>query len=190
LRKNLKTFFAPGRIDYDGSQLSSNWISNQFGLVGDSLVAFRGACDVKAEHMVDLEDLQAGAKIFSQNMVHFIGEFFDPDLEKGVLRQRLLICVIKEKLEEKGVNLLRQGDDLYLGGGNPRKLSVSVATVSPVSVLIHVGLNVISEGAPVPAVGLDELGVDPEELARQVMEAYLREEESMRQAQAKVKAVK
>ena len=40
----------------------------------------------------------------------------------------------------------RKGDDLFLGEG---KLSVSIATASPVSTLIHLGVNEDASGAPV-----------------------------------------
>src|SRR6478672_598059 len=88
-------------LTYDGRQLAPHWIYRQHDLLGDAVVAFRGACDVKLTEMVDIEDVKASAPIYSPQMVHFIAEFFDLDLEKTVYRQRLLIVTAKEYLEEK-----------------------------------------------------------------------------------------
>jgi hypothetical protein len=80
----------------------------------------------------------------------------------------------------------RDGDDLYL---RDRKLSISVATVSPTSGLIHSGFNARGEGAPVPAIGLEELALDPRRFAEQLLSAYARELESAGEAARKVKRV-
>jgi hypothetical protein len=118
-------------------------------------------------------------------MLHFLCEFFDPDLPKTILRQRLLVAIAAEQLA--GVTgLRRNGDDLYVG---ERKLSVSIATVSPVSSLIHFALNIDPTGAPVPAVGLAELGVEPEQFARRLMTAFAEELESIDAARCKVRPV-
>ena len=80
----------------------------------------------------------------------------------------------------------REGDDLYL---RDRKLSVSVATTSPGSGLIHAGFNVRGEGAPVPAIGMEELGLAPRDFAERLLAAYAAEIEGAHQAGAKVKSV-
>lgn len=180
-------------LTYDGQQLAPHWIYRQHDLLGDAIVAFRGPCEVKLSEMVDIEDVKASAPIYSPEMVHFIAEFFDLDLEKTVYRQRLLIVTAKEVLEERlGVAVQRWGDDLFLTrpkDGQPGKLSVSIATSSPVSTLIHTGFNVKTEGTPVATVGLSELGINPDEFAGEVLQRYTEEVEDIWQARCKVRPV-
>lgn len=177
-------------LKYDGRQLSSLFAFRNFGLQGDSLVVFRGACQVALTEMVDLADVRANAPIYSEDMLHFIIEHFDQDLEKTVVRQRLFIAIIKEVLQDKiGVPLTRQGDDLYLAAN---KLSVSIATASPVSTMIHTGLNISSQNTPVPTVGLADIGVkdgDMLSLGRCIAEAYAEESNSIHLARCKVRGV-
>lgn len=181
-------------IKYDGLQLAPHWIYQSFGLLGDAAVSFRGECEVKITEMVDLEDVRANAPIYSQEMLHFILEFFDNDLEKAVYRQRLLITTIKESLERRDLVVRRSGDDLFLrrSDGTNGKLSVSIATASPVSTLIHTGLNIISEGTPVPTVGLQDLGINGFEiqaLAIEVLGRYAEEVADIWLARCKVRPV-
>ena len=138
--------------------------------------------------MVDIEDVINSEPIYSKYMLSFISEQFGINLIEGVFRQRLLICIIKELLEEKGVFVVRNGDDLMI---NNRKLSVSIATKSITSVLIHTGLNILSEGAPVAAAGLEsELGIiDIKEFAIEVMKRYSAELEDIILASTKVRGV-
>ena len=83
--------------------------------------------------MVDLEDVINNEPIYSKSMLSFISEQFGPNLTEGVLRQRLLITIIKELLDDRGIFDVRKGDALRINGG---KLSVSSATKSVTSVLI------------------------------------------------------
>ena len=181
--------FVEDTIDYTGEQLRSLWALESFGVQGDSIVAFIGKADVTVEHLVDLRDAQGGLGIYSDEMLHFIVEHFDTDLEKAVWRQRLLICIIKEELEQRvrELSLIRRGDDLYFGD---RKLSVSIATVSPVSSLIHTGVNVVGENAPVPACGLHEWDLDARQIGKLVAERYAAEVESIQRARCKVRPVR
>ena len=94
----IKTHWLFKPLTYDGTQLKSKWIQDVSGLEGNVFVAFSGPADVPIENMVDLEDVARNAPIFSESMLHFIIEIFDKDLEKMVLRQRLLIAVIHETL--------------------------------------------------------------------------------------------
>jgi hypothetical protein len=183
----LKTFFARERIDYTGEQLRSHWARGMFGVEGDCIVSFAGACDVKPEFMVDLADLAEGSRIYSPLMLHFIAEHFERDLEKGVLRQRLLATLACEHLRTTtGREITRSGDDLYLG---ERKLSVSIATLSPVSTLVHFGMNILTEGVPVPACGLEELGLGADVTAQRLMEAYVEELSGVESARTRAKPV-
>src|SRR4030095_989557 len=85
------------RINYDGTQIHSLWAYRSFGVQGDSLVAFQGGCEIPFSNMVDLEDVRAKSRIASPLMLHFIAEHFDLDLEKAVLRQRLLAAIVPDE---------------------------------------------------------------------------------------------
>ncbi|MHC4662470.1 MAG: DUF366 family protein [Planctomycetota bacterium] len=175
-------------IPYTGKELRSHWAYVNFGLHGDSIVSFIGECDVKREDLVDLNDALKGSTIFSPSMVHFIVEHFDMDLEKAIFRQRLLCgCARNEVvMKNKTAPVSRWGDDLFLGD---RKLSVSIATITPVSTMIHLGINIETDGTPVPTAGLAELGIKTEPFSERVMEAYAMELDSIRLARAKVRRV-
>ena len=176
-------------IDYDGSQLHSGWIESQTGLTGDTLAAFIGQCDVKPEHMVDLEDLSAGLAIRSNNMLHFIGEFTDRDLEKAVLKQRLLISQIQQLLSQycPTLSLFRIGNDLY--ESHTYKMTISVATTSDVSTLLHAGINIESEGTPVPTKGLHDLNIPPRQFAQEILKEFEEEMKGLTRDLTKVKKV-
>lgn len=184
----MKTKLIEEEIKYIGSQLAPHWIYKNFKLQGDAIVAFIGECEVKLTEMVDIEDVINNEPIYSKLMLSFITEQFGVELVEGVFRQRLLICIIKELLEERGVFVVRNGDDLMING---RKLSVSIATKSTTSILIHTGLNILSEGAPVKASGLtSELGIeDVREFALEVMKRYSEEIEDIKLASTKVRGV-
>lgn len=184
----MKTKLIEEEIKYIGSQLAPHWIYKNFKLQGDAIVAFIGECEVKLTEMVDIEDVINNEPIYSKLMLSFITEQFGVELVEGVFRQRLLICIIKELLEERGVFVVRNGDDLMI---NNRKLSVSIATKSTTSILIHTGLNILSEGAPVKASGLtSELGIENvREFALEVMKRYSEEIEDIKLASTKVRGV-
>ena len=184
----FQTKLIEDEIVYTGEQLRSLWAYRSFGLLGDSAVAFIGPCDVRPDAMVDIEDHREGAAIRSARMVHFIIEHFRPDLALGVARQRILMMIIGDLVNARigRPQIRRRGDDLYDGG---RKLSVSIATVSPVSTLIHAGLNVVTDDVPVSACGLAEYGIDAADLAGAVLDAYARELGEMERARCKVRSV-
>ncbi len=184
----MQVHIAKSPMTYDGTQLSSLFAYKNFAVRGDSVAVFRGPCNVALSEMVDMEDVLAEDRIYSEDMLHFIIEHFDMDLEKTVTRQRLFIALIKERLEAGGIGgIVRQGDDLYRGSD---KLSVSIATLSPVSSMIHIGLNVSSRNTPVPTVSLGDLGVaDALEFGREVAEAYAAELSGIKAARCKVRGV-
>ncbi len=184
----MKTKFIEEEIKYIGSQLSPHWIYKNFKLQGDAIVAFCGECEVNLSEMVDIEDVINNEPIYSKYMLSFISEQFGVNLQEGVLRQRLLMCIIKELLEERGIFVVRNGDDLMIDN---KKLSVSIATKSITSILIHTGLNILSEGAPVKASGLtSELGInDIKTFAEEVMQRYSAEIDDISDAAAKVRGV-
>jgi hypothetical protein len=181
------------QIGYDGRQLAPHWIYRQFDLRGDAAVAFVGPCRVDLSEMVDIEDVKNGDPIYSPLMLHVIAEFFGADLHQTVYRQRLLIVTAKELLEtltERRVT--RKGDDLYLPrtDGERGKLSVSIATQSLISTLIHTGFNIKTEGTPVATVGLGELGIDPIAFGRDLLRGYADEVADIWLARCKVRGVR
>jgi uncharacterized protein len=166
----FETRFLEEELTYDGTQLGSHWIYRKTGKLGDGLVAFLGPADVSLDHMVDLEDVAEKAPIASRRMVHFVGEWFKDSLEVGVLLQHLLVAEIYETLLEGGIKKLRRrGNDIYY---DERKLSVSIATRSPVSVLVHAAVNVTTEGTPIPTSCLGEMGLDGRSFAQTILSRF------------------
>lgn len=184
----MKTKLIEQEIKYEGWQLSPHWIYKNFKIQGDAIVAFKGECDVKLDEMVDIEDVINNEPIYSKSMLSFISEQFNIGLVEGVFRQRLLICIIKEALEKRGISLRRSGDDLFF---NDKKLTVSIATKSVNSILIHTGINIDSNGAPVKACGLEnDLGIsDIEAFANEILEKYSEEIDDIILASTKVRGV-
>lgn len=189
----MKTLFIDDRqITYEGHQLAPHWVYRNFDLLGDVAVAFVGPCRVELGEMVDIEDVKNVAPIYSPLMLHVIAEFFEGTLHQTVYRQRLLIVTAKELLETQiDRRVTRSGDDLYLprADGSRGKLSVSIATASSTSTLIHTGFNIETEGTPVPTVGLGELGIDPADFAAELLRRYAEEVENIWLARCKVRAV-
>lgn len=184
----MKTKLVDKEIKYEGWQLSPHWIYKNFKIQGDATVAFKGECEVKLTEMVDIEDVINNEPIYSKSMLSFISEQFNVGLVEGVFRQRLLICIIKEALERRGIKVVRSGDDLFVDG---KKLTVSIATKSLTSILIHTGVNIDSQGAPVKACGLtNDLGItDIDEFAKEILQHYSEEIDDIILASTKVRGV-
>ena len=184
----MKTLFIDNEIKYEGWQLCPHWIYKNFKLQGDAIVAFVGECEVKLTEMVDIEDVINNEPIYSKLMLSFISEQFNVGLVEGVFRQRLLICKIKEALEKRGFVVTRDGDDLFF---DDKKLTVSIATKAATSILIHTGVNIISEGAPIKASGLqsDMKISDIKDLAQEIMVQYSEEIDDIVMASTKVRGV-
>jgi hypothetical protein len=186
----LQIHLSRERIAYTGEQLQAGWAAVRFGLVRgqDCAAAFLGPCDVDPKYMVDLEDLAAGSRIYSEEMAHIIIEHVGADLEKAVLRQRMLVCLAAERLNShlRSQRIVRRGNDLYDG---ERKLSVSIATASEHAALIHFGINVHTSDFPVPVKGIEDYGIDPRRFAEGLLQAYEAESRSVEGAQRKVRRV-
>ena len=193
--------FLPKKIIYTGKQLASLWAYRKFGLLGDSIVAFIGPCNIPFKLMADVEDVRGQHKIYSSLMLHFIIEHFDCDLERAVLRQRLLTAIVKDILESHiKYKLQRIGDDLYDAKRKTQntavtaianaKLSISIATASPVSTMIHFAVNIETKRTPVKTAGLNDYKVSPKQFALKIMQAYAEEMQGVKQARCKVKWVK
>lgn len=186
----LSTSFSSEPRSYTGLELRPHFLLSELGIRGSALAAFIGPCRVETQHLVDWEDRLAQDRIEAASMVHFLGEFFGADLAQGVLIQRLLMAqmgeILMRDLASSSCKLRREGDDLFVGD---RKLSVSIVTASPVSQLLHVGVNIDPRGAPVPVIGLNELELQPEAFARAVLARFSEEWASMSWACVKVRPV-
>lgn len=173
-------------IAYTGPELRPHYILSKFRIEGSALVAFEGHCHVVTDHLVDWEDRLANDSIQAARMIHFLGEFFGLGLREGVFMQRLFIAQLAEQLAGHGIEVRRDGDDLFVA---ERKLSVSIVTASAVSVLMHTGINIDPAGAPVPAVGLKELAVNTRGFASEALRRFESEWHSIHRATTKVRPV-
>lgn len=184
----MKYVWIEREITYDGTQLRSGWIRERTDLSRDAVACFAGPADVPIENMVDMDDVAENAPIFSPMMLHFIAEHTDGDLALAVARQRLMVSIALEELIRltRNTSIERRGDDIYEGN---RKLSVSIATSSPNSYLIHFALNIMSYGTPVPTKGLADYDIDPRPFGETVSKRYCEEIESMSHAEKKVRPI-
>jgi len=191
----LNTQLLQSVITYDGTQLSPQYILRKAGIMGDGLIAFIGPAQVKITEMVDVEDELGNSPIYSPLMLHFIGEFFHMHLPQGVFLQRLFIATLKDLIADIAKQtsqadwldtLKRDGDDIMIGS---HKLSVSIVTKSPVSCLMHVGLNIDDTGTPVSTSSLNKLGIDYKELAGEALRCFTKEYQDIHLASCKVRPV-
>lgn len=186
----METLFIEKGIKYTGEQLAPHWIYKNFHIMGDAIVAFIGECEVNLNHMVDIEDVINNEPIYSRKMLNIIAENFSSSLEEMVYKQRLLVTLTKELIEKYSpdVKVLRNGDDLYI---NNKKLSVSIATKSITSCLIHFGLNIVAEGAAIEAADLiqDAKINDIKQFAKEILKAFSDETRDISLAASKVRGV-
>lgn len=185
--KNIVVQYIDKPIQYTGGELRSHYIYEKFDLLGDALVSFAGPCEVKLASMVDLEDVKSNSPIYSENMLHFLAEFYELGLSATVFAQRLLMSLMLEEFHRRKIySVIRRGDDLY---EEDAKLSVSIATSSVTSTLIHAGINISSRNTPVKTKGLQDFGVDSQEFAKNILKAFKIEFETSYQAICKVRPV-
>ena len=184
----MNTLFCDENIKYTGKELSPHWILSKFKLYGDSIVSFVGKVEVPIDNMVDVEDRINNEPIYAKSMLNFIAEHFDYSIKEIAMAQILLIQTIREVfIDEYSITLKRSGDDLFY---KDRKLSVSIATKSLVSGLIHTALNIDCSGAPVEASDINEMGIkDVKTLAQKIMKRYSDNIEKINFAITKVKGV-
>jgi hypothetical protein len=185
---NITTHESKEQLTYFGPELRPHFILSKFNIEDSALVVFRGPCEVKTDHLVDWEDRLANDFIRAKEMVHFLGEFFGITLKEGIWIQRLIVSEIGNELLRLKLNVLREGDDLFI---DEKKLSVSIVTVSPVSVLLHLGLNIDSTGAPVKATGLQDYlsKTQIDTLISSVLSRFQTEYQSVHRASVKVRPV-
>ncbi len=182
----MKTLFIKQKTPYTGEQLKALFGYLQWGLQGDSTVAWLGACDIPFAHMVDGEDLRDGSRIAGSEMLHFIIEVFHRDLHFGVALQRLFASSVRETLQELRADLIlhRRGDDIYW---QEQKLSISIASVSGVSTMIHFAVNVTNQGTPVATCALADWQIEPESFATKILERWQKEYTDLLGATQKVR---
>ena len=187
----MKTKWIEEKIHYDGSQLRSLYAYLSHSVLGDSMIAWEGGCNVAVEHMVDGEDKLAGESIAGDHMLHFLVERFSEGLSFSVAEQRLIAAIAKDLVIEisndKSLCLKRDGDDIFWGD---KKMSISIATVSPVSALVHFAVNVSNEGTPVKTCALKDFGIEPKDFALELLSKVQRELDSLLEATQKVHWVK
>lgn len=182
----ITTVFLDQEFPYTGPELRSLFLYEK-GIKGDGVLSWVGSCDVKTQDLVDAEDKVTNDFIKSKKMVHFVAEFFHKDVFFAICVQRLTAEIVIDVLNSlSSKTFVRKGDDIYC---DHKKLNVSIATVSPLSALMHFGVNIDSEGAPVPAVGLKDLNIDPDTFAKQVLSRLKEELESIYAASVKVFSV-
>lgn len=172
---------------YNGTQMRplKNYLAH--GILGNSCVAWVGPCEVNTDEMIDGEDLRAKESICGSKMLHFVFEVFDQNLFSGVCLQRLFADHIRSgilQLTAGQCGLDRQGDDLFW---NQKKLSISIATKTINSVLIHFAVNVSNAGTPVPTCALEDFGIQPKPLYDVVSASFSKEFLSIGEATWKVR---
>ncbi len=167
----MRSLFIKEEISFTGEQLLSYWAYTHYDLPGDSILAFIGPCQIDEKYIVGINHFKKKTQIKSERMLHFLVEHFELDLEKAILRQKLLVDIVKDKLNHriKGDVLQRWGDDLY---DTDFKLTVSATVRTPVSTKIHLGINISSQNTPVKARGLTDYGIDPNDISQAVMDQY------------------
>jgi hypothetical protein len=183
----MRTVWLDDPLEYDGRQLSTAFFDQHAAHEEDAIVLFVGRADVGVEQLVDLEDAEAGAVIYSPLMAHALLEHRGVSLDEAAWRQRLLGHLAARWIASRsGVAVDVRGDDLFVRDG---KLSVSVATRSPRGCLMHLGVNVETDGAPVRAAGLRDLRIPPQEFLSALARLYAEELVSVRHAVSKVRPV-
>lgn len=185
----MKTHFDSKPATYDGTQLKALRNYLDYGLLGDSVLAWTGPCQISFEHMVDGEDLREQAKIEGSEMVHLVFEIFDVPLVAGVCLQRLTAdharAIVLQMTGGKFA-LTREGDDLYWNG---KKFSISIATKTANSVLVHFAVNVRNDGTPVPTCALVDFGLRAPVFAQELCVNVAEEWISIKEATWKVRTL-
>ncbi|MCQ6254134.1 DUF366 family protein [Methanocaldococcus sp.] len=176
----ITIIFVKDKLNYTGREIEPLWAFKTFDVQKDNIVVFRGKMEVPIDNMKDLKDVKRekdiDIPIKSEDAINFVIEHFDNiDLKTIYLRQRLLVCITKEIIEDYcNLKLRRDGDDLYY---NNKKLSVCIACKGIVSSKIHLGINVKSKGAKhIEIIGLKDLGIkDIDKIMKDIAIKYAKE---------------
>jgi hypothetical protein len=186
-------------ITYDGSQISSHFTAEKYGIIGESILVFRGGMKLSPKEMVDVKDIIRESHlseilISSDDSLHFIIEEFDiqpPNMEIEYYRLRILTQTVIDILNDKNVEVERNGTDIFIDGN---KLNVGIATIGISSSKIHFGLNILNTGVPehVQATGLLDIGIEEKEiqsLAIRIAENYAKEILRIKEDVAKTRTI-
>lgn len=182
--KYIKKTFA-----YTGEQLRPHFAYENHGLLGNSIVAWVGPCDIPFAHMVDLEDVLAKSPIRGGLMLHFIVEVFNQSLFSAVALQRLMASMVKDEIEgrAKNIKLKRDGDDVFW---DDKKITISIASISPVSAQIHFAVNINNKNTPVKTAALDDFKINVNDFAKTILQKFSGEFDSIEIATQKVKPLR
>ena len=151
--------------------MKPHWALLEYDLKGDSIVVSRGMLRIEHKYLIDLMDRKRGITLPDGEMLHFIIEHFGDDLEKGILRQSILIGIACNKISHriKGKRILRWGDDIF---DEDRRITLTSATITLVSSKIHLGICIRSD-ENTGFVGTEELGIDADELGEVICNQYM-----------------
>ena len=150
--------------------MKSHWALINFDLWGNSMVIFKGPMEIEPKDMIDLKEVKRDTVLPDGDLLHFVIEHFGDDMEKGVLRQNILVNIAEEKLEHRlsDRKILRWGDDLY---DEDRRITLTAVAQTPVSIKIHFGICIDSD-TNAGFVGIDEYHLDIDELAEVIGNQY------------------
>ncbi|MFN7906051.1 MAG: DUF366 family protein [Pseudobdellovibrionaceae bacterium] len=186
----MKIKFVRKSFPYTGQELRHLFAYEKFGIAGESMISWIGPCDIALNDMIDGEDKFENSIIRGGEMLHFVGEFFEPNIFFAVSLQRLFCAICLEQLTIMKPDLLgklvREGDDLYVG---KNKLSISIATIGHFSTMIHFAVNVTNEKTPVPTCALKDFRINPEKFALNVLKKFQTEYKSIVFATQKVQGI-
>jgi len=168
--------FLDEEISYEGSQLNGLFDYQKLKVNDDSLIAFIGAADVK-EGLIDEEDRLNQDFIKAKLMLHFIMTIRGNKLRESRLWQLHLIQIaynILISLCFMPIYFKKFGDDIFVIKENiKRKLSVSIATLAGnEKEVVHFGINILDEGAPIPTYSLQKLNIDPKEFGMKILNEF------------------
>jgi hypothetical protein len=183
----MKTKFLKNEFLYDGSQMKplDNYLKHD--LLGDSCISWIGPCQVNFDKMLDGEDLIEKCEIRGERMLHFVFEIFQRELVSAVFLQRLFASLIQSYVfENSKIYLKREGDDLYLDN---KKFSISIAAPAVNSMMVHFALNVVNQGTPVKTLSCEELNINPEVMADELLKKISHEYQSILNASFKVRSI-
>lgn len=174
----LKNYLVPEELEFDGQQLRGHWAQEKFGLRGENIVAFTGAFDPKPE----IVTFPSPCEVFrKRKMLHLVVEHYHADPEKLRLQQRLLVNVLKDKLNHrlKGDVIQRWGANLFHASA---QITITISALTTSSALIYQGVCIQQSKAKAKLWGLEDGHIDPAELAQVVMDQYVFELEDMRRS--------
>ena len=115
----MRLIVLESEVVYDGTQLSTPFVDEHAPGGEDVGLFFCGPADVPRENLVDLEDAEAGAFIYSPFMAHVLLEHRGIELVEAVWRQRVLVHLAGRWIEGRcGARVEVRGDDLFVHFSN------------------------------------------------------------------------